>query len=108
MYKLIYHLLGGFFMLMVKLSIPLFRLGEEYELHEFDLNPLGCFLAENNFAYELYRYRKIRKYQIYLFYNCDILSAFCVFDNKENLIKIKTKRNFKKEMVLKIITKFKE
>lgn len=95
-------------MLMVRVSIPLFRLGEEYELHEFDLIPLGCFLAENNFAYELYRYRKIRKYQIYLFYNCDILSAFCVFDKSENLVKIKTKRNFNKEMVLKIITKFKE
>lgn len=66
-------------MLMRKINIPIFEIGEEYCLHEFDLIPIKEYLANNKLAYYIYRYRKIRKYKIYFFYNCDILSAVMIY-----------------------------
>ena len=95
-------------MLMKKITIPKFNIGEEYGLHEFDLIPLREVIADNNLAYYIYRYRRIKKIKIYLFYNCDILSAFCVLDINKEVLKIITKGSLKKQMILKILTNFQE
>lgn len=79
-----------------------FKIGEEYELHEFDLIPLGDVKSENSFAYEVYKYRS-KEHNVYLFYNCDILSAYCFVNEEGKLMRFKAKKNLKKEELEKII-----
>lgn len=93
-------------MIMKKITIPKFNIGEEYGLHEFDLIPLGEVIADNNLAYYMYKYRKIRKIKIYLFYNCDILSAFYTFDNNNKLLNYRGNRKFKRDLILDKIDLF--
>lgn len=92
-------------MLMETNNYPDFKIGEEYGLHEFDLIPIGEFLANNNLAYYLYKYRKIRKLNIYLFYNCDILSAIYIISRDNRIVKIKMHKKLKKEEFAELINR---
>ncbi len=90
-------------MLMKNYNYPNFKIGEEYGLHEFDLIPLGEFLASNDLAYFLYRYRHIRKYKIYLFYNCDILSVIYILNRDNKIVKIKMHKKLKKREFIELL-----
>ncbi|SNB23951.1 hypothetical protein NO004_140015 [Flavobacterium psychrophilum] len=97
-----------------------FKIGEQYEKHEFDLDWVET-IFENNLRYEVYQYIGNNKITIFGFevqktllaYNCDFLSGifyFIDFDKYPNLIeklnlKISKKiesDNFKNSVLLSI------
>lgn len=77
-------------------GIPNFRIREEYGLHEFDLIPYWEGFAENKLFYQVYKYRRSRKFKIYLFYNCDILGAVLVICTKSEIDKIEFFQKYRK------------
>lgn len=91
---------------MKKLNL-LFKIGEQFAEHEFDLDFFITLNSENGYNYEIYYYMKSsKKVKIYLAYNCDILSGVivCIIDNfSEKSSPIKVESNTKQQLNYKSI-----
>lgn len=79
-----------------------FKIGEQYEKHEFDLDWVET-IFENNLRYEVYQYIGINKITIFDFevqktllaYNCDFLSGIFYFIESDKYPDLIEKLNLK-------------
>jgi hypothetical protein len=98
---------------MKQLNIP-FKIGEEYEEHEFELDWVKSIIVDN-LCYEVYRFTgkhnesifNFKVHETLLAYNCDILAIIFYFINKDfpnNILsEIQKKSSYTSRLIVKMV-----
>lgn len=88
-----------------------FKIGEQFYLNEFNVEWLGSVIGVEGLDYEVYKfekkenelYEKLNIDEIYLFYNCDILSIILTL--KRNLLRSSIKESDMLNLYQKVCSK---